>query len=124
MSTLLAIALAGAVGSVARYLLGRGVQRLAAVAFPIGTLVVNVTGCLIIGLVARHFLNDETRPVLQASLIVGFCGGFTTFSAFSFETFGLIQAGNWPKAVAYMVASVLLCLGGTALGYQLGARLG
>ena len=121
---MLAIALAGAVGSVARYLLGRGVQRLAAVAFPIGTLVVNVIGCLIIGLVARHFLNDETRPVLQASLIVGFCGGFTTFSAFSFETFGLIQAGHWPKAVAYMVASVLLCVGSTALGYQLGARLG
>ena len=124
MRTLLAIALAGAVGSVARYLMGRGVQRLTSVAFPIGTLVVNVIGCLIIGLLARHFLNDETRPVLQASLIVGFCGGFTTFSAFSFETFGLIQAGSSGRALAYVGASVLLCLGATALGFQIGARMG
>src|SRR5687767_10256218 len=119
MRTVLAIALAGAVGSVARYLLGRAVQRLASAAFPVGTLVVNVIGCVIIGLLARQFLNDETRPVLQASLIVGFCGGFTTFSAFSVETLGLMQAGHWPKAIAYVVASVLLCLGGTALGLQI-----
>lgn len=124
MRTLFAIALAGAVGSVARYLLGRAVQRLAAVGFPVGTLVVNVLGCVVIGLLARHFLNDETRPVLQASLIVGFCGGFTTFSAFGIETLGLLHAGHWPRAVAYVLASVLLCLGGTALGYQVGARLG
>lgn len=123
MTTILAIALAGALGSVARYLLGRLVQQSAHVAFPVGTLLVNVAGCLIIGLLARHFLNDETQPVLQASLVVGFCGGFTTFSAFSLETLGLIQAGNWPKALAYVLASVLLCLGGTAAGYQLGAKL-
>ena len=123
MTTILAIALAGALGSVARYLLGRLVQQASPVAFPFGTLAVNVIGCVIIGLVARHFMNDETRPVLQASLMVGFCGGFTTFSAFSLETLGLMQAGNWPRAAAYVVASVLLCLGATALGYQLGGRI-
>jgi len=120
VNTLLAIALGGAVGSVARYLLGRGIQRLTPYAFPFGTLAVNVVGCVIIGVIARQFLNDETRPVLQASLMVGFCGGFTTFSAFSLETLGLIQAGNWPRAIAYVLASVVLCLGGTALGYRLG----
>ena len=122
MNTLLAIALGGAAGSVARYLLGRAVQRVTHVGFPVGTLVVNVIGCVVIGVLARQFLNDETRPVLQASLMVGLCGGFTTFSAFSLETLGLIQAGNWPRATAYVVASVLLCIGGTVLGYQLGAR--
>lgn len=124
MTMIFAIALAGAAGSVARYLLGRLTQQTSHVAFPIGTLVVNVIGCVIIGLLARQFMNDETRPVLQASLMVGFCGGFTTFSAFSLETLGLLQAGHWPRAVAYVLASVVLCLGGTALGFQLGARIG
>lgn len=116
--TLLAIAFAGAIGSVLRYMLGVGVQRIAHVGFPVGTLVVNVTGCILVGALAAHFLNDETEPVLRAALTVGFCGGFTTFSTFSLETFGLIAADNWPKAAAYIVASVAVCIVGTAVGFR------
>jgi CrcB protein len=116
---LLAIALAGAVGSVLRYLLGMSVQRTAHVGFPVGTLAVNLTGCVLVGALAAHFMNDETEPILRAALTVGFCGGFTTFSTFSLETFGLISAGNWPKAAAYIVASVITCIAGTAGGFRL-----
>lgn len=122
MNTLLAIAVSGAVGSVLRYVVGRLTHRLLHVGFPVGTLLVNVVGCVLVGVFARHFLNDETTPVLRAALIVGFCGGFTTFSTFSLETFGLFTAGDWPKAVAYVLASVVLCLAGTAAGYQFAFR--
>lgn len=122
MPTLLAIAFAGAIGSVLRYLLGRAAQAWMPVGFPIGTLVVNVLGCLFVGVLARYFLNDETAPVLRAALVVGFCGGFTTFSTFSLETFGLYAAGDWQKAAAYVIASTVLCLAGTAAGYQLALR--
>jgi fluoride exporter len=112
----LAIALAGGIGSLLRYILGRMVQTNVDARFPIGTLAVNVVGCVIIGLLARYFRGDETRPVLQAALMVGFCGAFTTFSAFSHETIGLIMGGEWLKASAYVVTSVLACLAGTAIG--------
>jgi CrcB protein len=117
--TLLAIALGGAVGSVLRYAMGRAVHRIAHVNVPIGTFFVNIVGCILVGLIARHFLNDEMQPVLRAALTIGFCGGFTTFSAFSLETFGLIAAGDWPKASAYVVVSVVACVAGTAAGYQI-----
>jgi len=119
---LLAIAGAGALGSVLRYLLGRFVQQVLSASFPVGTLVVNVVGCVLVGAIARHFLNDETAPVLRAALVIGFCGGFTTFSSFSLETLALYNGGEWMKASAYVVASVLACLAGTALGYQMLAR--
>lgn len=120
----LLIFVGGGAGSLCRYALGGLIQSRSHAAFPVGTLVVNVLGCLIIGLLARQMLNMQSDVMAKAALITGFCGGFTTFSAFSFETIGLIQAGSWPKAIAYVLASVLLCLGGTALGYQLGARIG
>jgi CrcB protein len=122
MKTLLAIGVAGGIGSVLRYLIGGVAQRTFHLAFPTGTLVVNVVGCMIVGAVTRHFLNDETAPVLRAALIVGFCGGFTTFSTFSLETFGLFAAGNWPKAAGYVLASTALCLAATAAGFQIAGR--
>jgi CrcB protein len=115
---ILAIAVGGAIGSVLRYTLGVGVQRLAHVGFPVGTLIVNLIGCILVGVLARHFLNDETAPVLRAGLTVGFCGGFTTFSTFTLETVGLIMAGNWPKAAAYIALSVVTCVAGTATGFH------
>lgn len=122
MTTVLMIAAGGAVGSVARYLMGRAVQGYAHVGFPIGTLAVNVVGCALVGVLARHFLNDETQPLLRAALVVGFCGGFTTFSTFSLEALGLITAGSWGKAVVYVMASMLLCLAATAAGYRVVLR--
>ena len=113
------IALGGALGSVLRYSIGRVFQRLSAAGFPVGTLVVNVVGCVLVGALTRYFMNDETSPLLRGALIVGFCGGFTTFSAFSLETVGLLYAGDWPKAGAYVASSLIACLAGTALGFSL-----
>src|SRR2546423_13723307 len=112
----LLIALGGAVGSLSRYVLGRAVQSLSASGFPIGTLVVNVSGCFLIGVLVRQFLNMQLSPELRALLIVGFCGGFTTFSTFSAETVGLIEGGEYARATMYVALSVGLCLLATLTG--------
>ena len=117
--TILAIALGGAGGSVLRYLLGGFAQRLSHFAFPFGTLTVNVIGCLIVGILIQHFTNLEPSPVIRGALVVGFCGGFTTFSAFSYETIGLISGGAYSRAALYVAFSVGLCLAATAGGIAL-----
>lgn len=117
MTTVLAIGAGGAVGSMLRYLLGRLVQGVAHAGFPIGTLTVNVIGCVLVGAISRWFLNNEVHPLLRSALIVGFCGGFTTFSAFSLETVGMLSGGVAGRALLYVAASVLLCLAGTAVGF-------
>lgn len=111
--TLAWIALGGALGSVLRYVLGGAVQRFSAKGFPIGTMAVNVIGCLIIGILLQKFLNDQTHPATRAFLIVGFCGGFTTFSTFSAETIGLMLGGEMGRATIYVLLSVILCLTAT-----------
>jgi CrcB protein len=113
---LLLIALGGAVGSVLRYVVGRAVQGLGGGAFPAGTLVVNIVGCFLIGVFVRFLLNMQTSPELRALLVVGFCGGFTTFSTFTYETVGLIDGGNYARATIYVLASVTICLLATFAG--------
>src|SRR5881227_1263791 len=110
------IALGGAAGSLLRYSLGGAVQRLSASGFPMGTLMVNVSGCFIIGVLVRQFMNMQLSPELRALLIVGFCGGFTTFSTFSAETLGLIEGGEYARATGYVVLSLGLCLAATLAG--------
>ena len=112
----LLIFVGGGVGSLCRYALGGLTQSRLHPQFPIGTLVVNVVGCLLIGLLARQMLNMQTDTLAKAALITGFCGGFTTFSAFSYETVGLIAGGEWGKATLYVGLSVLAGLAGTAIG--------
>ena len=117
MPLILAIALGGASGSVLRYYMGRAIQGPSPGGLPFGTLAVNVIGCLIVGALSRYFLNYETSRTLQAALIVGFCGGFTTFSAFSIETVGLLSGGQAGKALGYVLLSVVSCLLATAIGF-------
>jgi len=112
----LLIALGGAAGSLLRYLVGGAVQRTSASGFPIGTMFVNVSGCFLIGILVRQFLNMQISPELRALLIVGFCGGFTTFSTFSAETLGLIEGGEYGRAASYIILSVVLCLAATFMG--------
>ena len=112
----LLIALGGAAGSLLRYLIGGAVQRMSAGGFPIGTMFVNVSGCFLIGILVRQFLNMQISPELRALLIVGFCGGFTTFSTFSAETLGLIEGGEYGRAASYIILSVVLCLAATFMG--------
>jgi fluoride exporter len=110
------IAFGGAAGSVLRYVLGRAIQGTSASGFPIGTMIVNISGCFLIGILLRQFLNMEVSGELRALLVVGFCGGFTTFSTFSGETVGLIEGGEYGRAATYVVLSVTLCLAATFAG--------
>ena len=112
----LLIFVGGGLGSLCRYALAAAVSTRAHLAFPIGTLVVNILGCIIIGIVARQLMNMQTDVMARAAIITGFCGGFTTFSTFSYETVGLISGGEWAKAALYVGASVIACVAGTAIG--------
>lgn len=112
----LLIAVGGAAGSLLRYLVGGAVQRTSAGGFPVGTMFVNVSGCFLIGILLRQFLNMQLSPELRAFLIVGFCGGFTTFSTFSAETVGLIEGGEYGRATGYVILSVGLCILATLAG--------
>jgi CrcB protein len=113
---LLSIAAGGALGSVLRYLLGGVIQRASHWGFPYGTLAVNVIGCLLIGVLVQSFMNASPSYTTRGFLIVGFCGGFTTFSAFSVETIGLLQAGSYMRAALYVSATVAVCLIATTVG--------
>ena len=113
---LLAIALGGAVGSVARYVLGGLIQRGSSV-FPYGTLTINVTGSLLLGFLARYLLDTSAPVELRAALTIGFCGGYTTFSTFSYETMVMLERGEYGRAAAYVSASVALSLLGTFVGF-------
>jgi CrcB protein len=120
----LAIALGGALGSVARYWLGLGLLPISR-AFPYGTLVVNVSGSFLLGALLTG-LPSYPPTALRAGLIFGVCGGFTTFSTFSAEFVSLVERGAVGRAAAYAGASVLLSVaaawGGMLLGRALAAR--
>jgi CrcB protein len=115
LSTLLAVALGGAVGSVARYLTTVAFAPIDAM-FPLATLAVNVSGAFLIGVFARLFGSTEADPVLRLALTTGLCGGFTTFSAMSAETVTLIQQGRAGRAALYVLLSLVLGFGATAVG--------
>ncbi len=117
-----AIALGGAAGTVSRYLLGLGMQRMSA-DFPYGTLLINVSGSFLIGLLARMLNVPGENAVLRAALIVGFCGGFTTFSTFSAEFVTMVQQGRAMRAAIYVIASVTLAVLATTAGIILGNKL-
>jgi CrcB protein len=111
------IAIGSALGGVSRYVLGGLAQRAAGAGFPAGTLVVNVTGSFLLGVFLRYGLETPTlTPELRAFLTIGFCGGYTTFSTFSYETVALLEDGQWGRAAAYAGASLMLSLGATLLG--------
>ncbi|WP_040700839.1 fluoride efflux transporter FluC [Sulfitobacter indolifex] len=108
MKTLIMVALGGALGASLRFLVGL------AVGFPLGTLAVNVSGSLAIGLV--WVLLAEKSSLLLPFLMTGLLGGFTTFSAFSLDTLRLLEAGRAGVAFSYVGASVILSLAACLLG--------
>jgi len=115
LSTVLAVALGGAVGSVARYLTTLAFAPVAAT-FPFATFVVNVVGAFLIGVFARLFGGADADPVLRLALTTGLCGGFTTFSAMSAETVTLVQQGRAGRAALYVAISLALGFAATAAG--------
>lgn len=122
---LMLIAIGGALGAVARYTIGEYVGSHMGTAFPWGTLLVNVSGSLVLAFSVRALETMAAPPEYRGFLAIGLCGAFTTFSTFSHETVLLMQAGQWNRATLYMFASVLLSLAATIAGFGLaGAAIG
>lgn len=120
--TYLAISIGAVLGANARFLVGGWIADRLGASFPFGTLVINVTGSLLIGLVltlsTERLVPDWFRPMLA----IGFLGSYTTFSTFSYETLSLVQAGAWPAAAVNVGASVGAAFAGVYAGTVL-ARL-
>jgi len=109
MGILLAVALGGALGSLARYFVAGAVQSAAWSGFPWGIFVVNISGGFIMGVIVElSALKFNLVPEVRAFLTVGILGGYTTFSTFSLDSVLLIQRGAWGAAAAYMVGSTML----------------
>lgn len=118
------IALGSAFGGAARYAVGGLVQRAFATPFPTGTLAVNVSGALILGAVMQYAIaTPNVSPELRAFFAIGVCGGYTTFSTFSYETARLLENGEWVRAGAYAGLSVLLSLGAIFVGFAIVRQL-
>lgn len=112
------VALGSAAGGVARLLFTAFVQERIGGTFPLGTLLVNLTGSFALGFIIRYALaTPAITPELRAFLTTGFCGGYTTFSAYSFETAALIEEGQYQRAGLYVVLSVGLALIATFGGF-------
>jgi|HubBroStandDraft_6_1064221.scaffolds.fasta_scaffold373023_3 CrcB protein len=117
-SVAIAVLIGGAVGSLARLLLGAAIQQRFGLGFPVGTLVINVTGSMLLGFLMRFALDTTAiTPVMRALLTTGFCGGYTTFSTFSYETVDLMREGFYARAGVYVVSSVTLGLVATFAGF-------
>jgi len=114
---LLCIALGGAIGALARYGLGGWIHSWAGTGFPWGTLVINISGSLVLGFSARFLEALAATAELRALITIGFLGAFTTFSTFSYETAAMLQDGQWTRAATYVFASVFLSLAGTFAGF-------
>jgi len=124
--TYLWVALGSALGGAARYGCSGVAARWFGAAFPWGTLIVNVSGSLLIGFLAALMSPDGrllVAPDTRAFLMIGILGGFTTFSTFSLETLNLARDGEWLYASANVVFSIVLCLAAVWLGYICGQLL-
>jgi len=124
MNPWLAVAVGGALGSMARFAVGTWVAAGLGSRFPYGTLLVNLLGCLLMGLLV--VLIDErwaVPPQWRAFALVGLLGGFTTFSSFSLEAYTLLRTQQWLAALLYVAGSLLLGLLALAVGIVLARRL-
>ena len=120
---ILLIALFGAIGTLARYGLQGLVQVKMGSTFPFGTLLINLTGCFLLGLIGQVTLNRVIVPAeWRMAIAVGFFGGYTTFSSFGWETAKMLEAGEWLWATTYVAASVVLGLFLSVAGIRLANR--
>ncbi|MFL6584750.1 MAG: fluoride efflux transporter CrcB [Chthoniobacterales bacterium] len=120
MSEYLWVGIGGAIGSMARFWISGVVAERYGAFFPYGTLTVNVTGSFVIGVLAALAEPDGhwlITPAMRGFLMIGICGGYTTFSSFSLQTLALVQEGSWWRAGANAIASFALCLIAVWLGH-------
>ncbi len=117
-----AIAIGGAIGACLRFALSEWMLHLFGRAFPFGTLLVNILGSFVIGLLYGLLITEQIAPNPWRIFIgIGVLGAFTTFSTFSMDTVLLLQQGDWQKAIANVVLNLVLCLTLAWLGLKLGS---
>ena len=124
MQTLLLISLGAILGANLRYFVAQYVARLIPSSFPFGTLIINIVGSFIVG----FFVIWTTERVLvdprwRLLVVVGFCGSFTTFSSYAFESMSYFEQGQWALMLANVLSNNLLCLGGALAGMALARAL-
>jgi fluoride exporter len=124
LQSILWISIGAIVGANLRYFIGQLVAKLLSSSLPYGTLVINITGSFILG----FFLIWTTERVLvdprwRLVIAIGFCGGYTTFSSFAYETFALFEQGRWMASALNVFSTTLLCLIGVGLGAALARSL-
>ena len=118
------VTVGSALGGLLRYAITRMTLNMSA-GFPYGTILINVVGSFVIGYFGTLTLQsgrDAASDNLRLFVMVGLCGGFTTFSSFSLQTFDLLRSGAWVRALANVVLSVTLCLAAVAAGHLLAQR--
>jgi CrcB protein len=118
------VAFGSGIGGVVRLLLGNFIQQRMGASFPLGTLVINITGSFLLGFLIRYALGTpDVTPEVRAMLTTGFCGGYTTFSTYSFETATLIEDGRYERASFYILLSVAIALLGVFGGFATARQL-
>jgi CrcB protein len=121
MWAVVSVFVGGAIGAVSRYGVDRVIEQRSDSAFPLSTFVINVSGCVLVGFLIAALVDRHSAPEwLRAGLVVGLCGGYTTFSTFAQETLDLVEARDLAFALLSVSASVVLGV----LGVVAGARLG
>lgn len=120
IKNILLVGLGGAVGSMLRFLCQKWISSITSLSFPVGTFLVNITGCFLIGLLFSYSIKNEYFNYnMQLLLMTGLCGGFTTFSAFTLEGMGLIKEDKTGLFLLYIGGSVILGLLATWLGIKI-----
>jgi CrcB protein len=122
MKNILLVGIGGAIGSIGRYMISLFYQKYQPLVtgFPYPTFIANMIGCIIIGAIMAYILKtNQTSDTIKFLLVTGFCGGFTTFSALSFESVQLLQNNQISTAFIYIALSVILGLGLTFMSYYL-----